>query len=522
MTTESPVASSTSTRAESTPVPEERPLVRRVLSRVRLIHLAPLLAVLALLAWTLASPMGASPDDDFHLDSIWCSSVTDQSSCLPGSAADRRVVPEALVRSACYAGMPTVSAACQGKGSPSSRPTVDTDRGSFANNYPPVYYATMGLFVTPDILGSVWFMRVVNVLLFVGITTALTCLLPARRRAALIAGWLITTVPLGVFLLASNNPSSWALIGVGSSWLALLGYFESTGRRRIALGALFAVTVIMAAGARGDAAVYTVIGSAIAVLLTFRRDRGYLLRAILPVVMGVVAAAFFFSSQQAGVATSGLGSASSISGGAPSPDAHSYSGIALIAYNLLTVPSLWAGAFGEWGLGWLDTAVPAFVRVAAAGVFAAVAFLGLRRAGWRKIVAVLSVALVLWLLPTYVLVRGGNIVGDNVQPRYLLPLIVVLGGLCILTFGRGRFRLSWLQASLVGAGLVIAEAVSLQVNIRRYVTGTGSQGIDLDAGDTWWWSSAPAPMVVWIVGSLAYAALIVVLIREARLRGIVR
>lgn len=495
----------------------------RALSKLRIVHLAPAFALIALLAWSLASPMGASPDDDFHLDSIWCSSAVDQSSCLPGSAPNKRVVPEALVHSACFAGNSTITAACQGRRLPSSQPTVDTDRGSFANEYPPVYYATMGLFVTPDILGSVWFMRLINVLLFVAVTTALACLLPARRRVALIAGWLITTVPLGAFLLASNNPSSWALIGVGSSWLALLGYFESTGRRRVALGALFAVTVIMAAGARGDAAVYTVIGSAIAILLTFRRDRAYLLSAILPVAMAIVAAAFFLSTQQAGVATTGLGTASAISGSQNSATAAPvYTGLALIAYNLLTVPSLWAGAFGEWGLGWLDTAVPAVVRVAAAGVFAAVVFLGLRHAGWRKTVAVVGLALVLWLLPTYVLVRGGNIVGDNVQPRYLLPLIVVIGALAILTVGRGRFRLSWLQASIAGAGLVIAQTVSLQVNIRRYVTGTGVQGFNLDAGDRWWWSSAPAPMVVWIVGSLAYAALIVVLIREARLRGIIR
>lgn len=517
MTTEAP---------PSTPAPgalDPRPWPRRVLARFRLVHLAPVFAILALLAWTLASPMGASPDDDFHLDSIWCSSAFDHSSCLPGSAPDKRIVPDAVVHSACFAGDSTISAACQGTGTPSSRPTVDTDRGNFANNYPPVYYATMGLFVTPDILGSVWFMRLVNVLLFVAITTALACLLPVQRRTALITGWLITTVPLGAFLLASNNPSSWALIGVGSSWLALLGYFESTGKRRIALGALFVLTVFMAAGARGDAAVYSVIGIGIAVLLTFRRDRAYLLRAILPVAMALVAVAFFFSSQQAGVASSGLGTASSISGGPSSgAGAATYSGFSLIAYDLLTVPSLWAGVFGEWGLGWLDTAVPAVVRITAAGVFAAVVFLGLRHAGWRKTVAVVGVALVLWLLPTYVLVRGGNIVGDNVQPRYLLPLIVVIGALAILAVGRGRFRLSWLQISLVGVGLVVAQAVSLQVNIRRYVTGTGLQGIDLDTGDKWWWSSAPAPMVVWVVGSLAYAALLFVLIREAKLRGIVR
>jgi len=513
MTTES----AASTDADRTPWP------RRVIAQLRLVHLAPLLAVVALLAWTLASPMGAAPDDDFHLDSIWCSSAIDHSSCLPGSTPGTRVVPDALVHSACFAGHSTISAGCQGSGSPSSTPTVETDRGNFADNYPPVYYATMGLFVTPDILGSVWFMRLVNVLLFVAITTLLACLLPEGRRAALITGWLITTVPLGAFLLASNNPSSWALIGVGSSWLALLGFFEATGRRRVALGAVFVLTVLMAAGARGDAAIYTILGSAIVILLTFRRERGYLLTAILPVAMGVVAAAFFFASQQAGVATSGLGSASSISGG---PGGHETggtpTGFALIAYNLLTVPSLWSGAFGEWGLGWLDTAVPAIVRVTAAGVFAAVVFLGLRHAGWRKTLAFVGLALVLWLLPTYVLVRGGNVVGENVQPRYLLPLIVVIAALALLAVGRGRFRLSWLQVSIAGVALVIDQAVSLQVNIRRYVTGTSTQGLNLNAGNQWWWPSAPAPMVVWIVGSLAYAALMVVLIREARLRGIVR
>lgn len=500
-----------------------RPWPRRLVSRFRLIYLAPVFAILALVAWTLASPMGASPDDDFHLDSIWCSSAFDQTSCLPGSAPDKRVVPAALVHSACFAGDSTISAACQGAGTPSSKPTVDTDRGNFANNYPPVYYATMGLFVTPDILGSVWFMRLVNVLLFVVITTVLTCLLPARRRTALIVGWLITTVPLGAFLLASNNPSSWALIGVGSSWLALFGFFESTGRRRIALGVLFGITVLMAAGARGDAAIYTILGSAIVILLTFRRERRYLMSAILPVAMAVVAAVFFFASQQSGVAATGLGTASSISGGPTANEAAgTLTGFSLLAYNLLSVPSLWAGAFGEWGLGWLDTAVPAVVRVTAAGVFAAVVFLGLRHAGWRKTVAVVGLGLVLWLLPTYVLVRGGNEVGDNVQPRYILPLMVVIAALAVLAVGRGRFRLSWLQVSIIGAALVVDQAVSLQVNIRRYVTGTTAQGFNLDAGDQWWWPSAPAPMVVWIVGSLAYAALIVVLIREARLRGIIR
>jgi len=62
-------------------------------------------------------------------------------------------------------------------------------------------------------------------------------LLPLRRRSTLLWGWIVSIVPLGLFLIASNNPSSWALIGIGSAWLALLGYLETHGKRKIALGA---------------------------------------------------------------------------------------------------------------------------------------------------------------------------------------------------------------------------------------------------------------------------------------------
>ena len=43
----------------------------------------------------------------------------------------------------------------------------------------------------------------------------------------------------------------------------------------------------MAAGARADAAVYVVLGIALAVWMTFRRDRFYALSAILPAVIAV-------------------------------------------------------------------------------------------------------------------------------------------------------------------------------------------------------------------------------------------
>src|SRR5690606_32542852 len=110
---------------------------------------------------------------------------------------------------------------------------------------PPVYYAVHGLLAGGDIQLSALLMRLLNVAVFLGITAGLWLLLPLHRRPALAWSWLATMVPLGAFLLASNNPSSWAVIGVGSSWIALLGWFESAGARRIGLGALFALAVLI-------------------------------------------------------------------------------------------------------------------------------------------------------------------------------------------------------------------------------------------------------------------------------------
>jgi hypothetical protein len=480
------------------------------LSWPRLLIVAPILALIALTAWVFASPIGSSPDDDFHLASIWCANSADTAACLPGPTASERVVPSEIKNSSCYAYRPNVSAACENqyldKG---SKPSVVTSRGNFKNNYPPVYYATMSALVGPNIPVSVLLMRMLNAVLLVGLTTGLFLLLPRNRRSVLLWAWMLTTVPLGLFLIASNNPSSWAITGIGTAWLALLGYFETTGRRRVGLGVLFAVSGLMAAGARGDAALYLVLSILVVGGLTFARERAYLLRAILPAVMIVVAVYFFFSSQQSSVTSSGLGSA---------PGAHSapINTTTLLFKDFINVPSLWAGIFGTWNLGWLDTVVPSVVAFAGIVAFVGIGFSGLRRLWWQKAVAVGVVFVALWLIPTYVLVKGGNSVGQNVQPRYLLPLIVVFAGLLLLTRANDGMKINRTQAVIVVAGLAIGQSLALYYNLHRYIDGADGHNFNLDVGMKWWWSMPIPPMAVWVVGSIAFAAMLVVLVREAR------
>lgn len=486
--------------------------------RFRAIWLAPLLAVLALGAWIFASPAGASPDDDYHLVSIWCAAGDRTSLCDETDNPGTRMVSERLVGIACFARETARSAACQDHVL-ASDDFVETARGNFAGEYPPLYYGVMSIFASDDILTSVLVMRFVNVLLFVAFGTALYLFVPSPRRRTLLWGWLVSIVPLGLFLIASNNPSAWAVIGVGSLPLALLGYFETTGRRRVALGAIAVAATVVAAGARADAAVYAVLVVGGVLVLTAHRSKQYLRRLILPGVLVVIAAALLLSSTQI---LSGLvgfgGSVASAPGSshgfavAADDDINLFS---LLISNILNTPSLWAGVFGSWALGWFDTPLPLVVAWGGVGVYVAACFTGLHVLTWRRAIVVAGTGLALWVIPVFTLTRGGDAVGVEVQPRYILPLVVVLAMFALLSAGRIFTRP---QALIMAATLVATYAVSIVYNIRRYVTGISVEGADAHGGVDWWWSGLPGPAVVIGVGVLSWAALITVVLLELKRR----
>lgn len=484
--------------------------LRALLRRLRWIHLAPVLAFVALSAWAFASPIGAAPDDDYHIVSVWCADGG-SAECRPAPASDIRHISSVFRGITCYAQTAKRSAACQESTWKSTGYYYST-RGNFVGEYPPLYYATMRLFAGADIQSSALVMRLVNAALFVALATALAALLPASRRRTLLWGWLVTLVPLGVFLIPSNNPSGWAITGVGTAFLALLGWFDTAGRRRWALAALFLIGVTMAAGARGDGAVYAAGAAVVAALLAVPSARSWWRGLWLPAAGIAIAVVFFLMEGQTGVAGGGFSSGVAASAASGQGAQGTLSGLSLGAYNLLMLPFLWTGVWGTWALGWFDTGLPAIVPAAAILAFVAVAFAGLGLMTARKAIAVCGVLLVLIFLPLYVLTAGGDKVGEALQPRYLLPLIVLFA-LALLTVPPGReLRLDRVQTAVVLGALVVADLVALQVNIRRYVTGTGTQGIDLDKGAQWWWTGFPVgPTAVWLIGALAFAGLILVI-----------
>lgn len=452
---------------------------------------------MALAAWAFASPVGASPDDDFHLISTWCSG-SDTSECQPGADDESRVAPLALIAAPCFAFDAEQSAACQSTLlTDEAEPTVETGRGNFDRTYPPAFYAVDGLLASDHIESSVIWIRLLNVAVFIGLAAGAIAVLPPVRRVALTLTWLVTSVPLVTFFIASNNPSSWALTGTTVAWIAWWAYLETAPGHRRWPGTLAVLASVIACGARADAGIYVSLGILCVSLLSWRhvRTMSWATRAVPLATLAGCGAVFLTSGQSEAV------------GGLHEGEA-SHAGLSLLANNVLHLPGLLTGGFGSWGLGWLDTAMPPLVLWPAAAAYIGVAFLGLRNLSRVHGIAVGAVAFALAALPLYVLQRGGDVVGANVQPRYVWPLAILLIGLLIARPGPVVLALGRAQIALVGVAVGGAHSVALYTNMRRYITGVDVQDPSLDTAMEWWWRQvpAPSPMMVWAIGSVAFAA----------------
>ncbi len=455
--------------------------------------------VIGLGAWAFSSPVGSSPDDDFHLASIWCGLGDRPGLCDTSAVPGEKRIDSGLNRASCYAFDPKKSAECQvTSGIFSNSQVIDSSRGSFSSNYPPVYYASMGIFASPDIQSAALVMRFANIFVFLLSFVALWLLLPRGLRSTQFWMWAATIVPLGAFLVASNNPSSWAITGVGTAWFALYGFMGATGRRKFWFGALFFVEVLIASGARADAAIYTIIGSLAVIALTWRFSRQYMWGLLVPAVGAIISLFFYATSLQSSVASTGLADSSLATS--------TRTAFGVLAINLVQIPELWIGVFGFWNLGWIDTAMPALVWVASASVFMGLVFLMWGALSRRRVLTLVGLAAILYFLPLYVLQKGLNHVGEQVQPRYLLPLIVIFAGVSFLGLASGKRKLSKVQLAFSLLGLVVANSLALYVNTKRYVSGLNNgTGFSLDANVQWWWAMAVSPMALWIIGSLGFA-----------------
>lgn len=484
--------------------------------------LALLLGIAFLLtgtAWAFSSPPGSSPDDDHHLASIWCPHPIESSGCTLVSDTNGKVVgvkvPQEVALAPCYAFQGKKSAACELTLSETTPTNTDrVDRGG----YPGGFFRAMHPFVTSSVDATVLTVRLVNVGVASLLVFGLVWAAPTRSRAMTATVLLVTFTPLGLFFIASTNPSSWAIVGVPAFYLAASALtLEDRPPFRWVHLVTATAGAALACAARADAAVYILLAALAVILRSLETGRGIdrftkllALRGWLIVfVIGVSCAAWaLLAGRQASVAAATEGVAST--GRHP---------IQLLYNNILNYPSLIGGFSGlSWGLGWLDTAMPPLASYPAFASACALLLVGLRRMRPAKAAAMAVVGLPLVFIPFYILQMQMQYVGEYVQPRYILPLWTVLIAIGVLGGQQERVQpgLTGPQWTVLLGSVTVAHAAALFTNMRRYLTGLDAA---LGFGSIeWWWSMpgsleghgwlgalAMSPKVWVLLGSLGFA-----------------
>lgn len=473
-----------------------------------IILIGTLLAVFVGLSWALASPPMTSPDDDYHLGSIWCPRPADEH-CATTQDGDQLLVevPAPLMPTAmwCFLKQPEKSARC-------AQMISDAQSGWSARfdagNYPVGYYHFHHLFAGKNIDLSVVLMRSVNAILAVGLIALIIGLITQRRvsralTVAIVASWF----PMGLYFIASNNPTSWALTGVFAYAVAMYAAAQEHGRRRWGLLACAVIAAIMCLACRYDASFYLfVVGVALLFAVRWRWQRWP--EALIAIVAAVVGVHAMFSTSNAQALPTQSAGASGFS-------------LSRLLDGILCFPKYLGGFFGYyWAPGWagdasLEHRAPFVLSILALG---ALLMVGLRFSSWRRWLTITVMLGAMVGLPAVFFAAG---VFDQLlgyQARYSMPLLAVLLFFFFAVDVDDAPLLSRPQTVAVVLAAGVAHSFALHAVLLRYTLAMepGELLRFPRSDNTWWWYIPLTPMMMWLIASFAGFVLITLMLRSSR------
>ena len=480
-----------------------------------------LAASITLVGWLYASPPGSSPDDPYHLASIWCGQGFKDDRCLesPGSGnSGTALVPAAFNAIQCLGSTRSGSAGCLEAAfdiGPDRWAAADTNLNEARAG---LYYSSAHYLVTDDLRASMARIRAMNAVVALVLVTLSALVAAPDLRRALLVTWAVSSLPLGYFLLTSLNTTAWGIAGLGTVWANGLTALRPGSRWRRGIATLLAlIGGTLALGARTESAAHLAVTALVLAILwrgemrgpsrQSKKSKSRSIRLALTSIVGVGAVislvvllaptSYFiriltdFSSGWERLVERGVG--------------NPFLSLAV------ETPQLWTGALGTWSLGWLDTHMPSMVSVPTTTSFVVLAAAGLRGASRTRITAFATTLASMLLLPVVSLIGVGLVLQEQFQARHYMTLLYVLLGIALVRSPGQRALLIERGTHLtLTLRLSIAHAVALFVNMRRYMTGLVELlYVDLSRDVEWWWGGlAPSPSLVWSVASASFGFLV--------------
>jgi len=453
-----------------------------------------------LLCWALSSPPGSNSDDEYHLAGIWCAYGDRPGVCAVDEFTGQKSVPMQIQRYSgpqgifCFAGKEQASGRCiRELSSDVILALTPTDRIS-AGQYPSGFYKVNGLLVGHDINRSILAMRFMQILIAIALFSV--ALYTVRDFAAqVLVALLVGSVPIGLWVIPSTQPSSWSVVGLICLLIFCVGIIHNQGIANILVASIGScLSLIIAMQSRRDSILMIFFIATIVLVsqnkqLLGRRDNRKLSLVILS-ILGLLVVLINFRFK------------------------------AICSFFDLTVfsaPNFFEGltsispkvVFGLIGgssqLGTPDFAPYLIVPLLMTFGLGTFAFnLWVATSKETKIATLIGITL-LFLLPLRFFTGNvGEPVSRYIYAIYLAVLIVLSIG---TTIGSSQVSSNQIvSAANIFCIVSIAHAFALHSTLRRYLTGTGTKRFDLNFGAEWWWSNGLSPMSVWLIGVLSFSA----------------
>jgi hypothetical protein len=478
-----------------------------------ILFLSALLSGLVLvLSWSLASPPGGSPDEPTHLITIFCIAEEDNQTCQNPTIEKIDLKPVKEI-SSCYLFQRDRGAGCEVSNLfEELEPGADSSFYKYADN---PYYMFMANFTSDLYILSLLTMRFVNGVIFLFIFFISIYLLPKKFREVFTLTTIAVSVPLGIYLITSINTSAWMIIGAIGSWSALyslLTSFSDTNTKiklTLARIILYLISSFLIVSSRSDGFYFfAIILFVILILFLTPLLRKYLNKF----VSETAATAIIWFSLLTGL----LGVFFSLQDRARVTFVdNNFIFLDRLFQNIAKLPHLLLGPFGTWGLGWLDVWLSPITYVSIVLVILSLGFYSISYLDLKHGLAVAALVISVIALPLIILQTSGYLVGEWVQPRYILPLYYPLVGLLLFSTV-GKMSFSRAQYVFVFSLVSIAHSFALFSNLERYIRGQNTYSYDLSTGLEWWWDQLPSPNFFWLIGTLGFAIFFASLLRLSK------